>query len=115
MKTILIFLIFLTGLSACRSSGPESLARNQKRLVLAYTDLLFVQRNLSPADPAYADTCRIILKSRGITESEYSEVLQTFDRDPEKWEAFYRAVLDEIERRSQPPSDRGGTQSAPDR
>ena len=92
-------IVILSGLVACRSSNQSMLNQDQQRLVLAYVDLLFLQQTLSPANPAYADSCQSILETYKISES-YTEIMHSLNRQPEQWEAFYQAVLNEIDRRT---------------
>jgi hypothetical protein len=103
MKASACFLLTLIGLLSCQSSNPTGLNRDQQRLVLVYVDLLYIQQNVSPAHPAYGDSCRTVMKKYGISESLYSDIVQSLNRQPEKWEAFYQAVLNEMDTRNQQP------------
>ncbi|NQT25848.1 hypothetical protein HQ585_10860 [candidate division KSB1 bacterium] len=108
MKTKLYFSLILIGLLSCQSSNKTALTHDQQRLVLIYVDLLALQQNVSPTNPAYSDSCKVIMDKHGISESSYSNILQSLNRQPEQWEAFYQAVLTEIDSRDQQQVQQNG-------
>lgn len=101
MKLILWLRVILTGLLACQSSNQTSLTHEQQQLIHVYADMLLIQQSLSPANPTYADSCKNVLEKHGFSESLYLKTLQSLNRQPERWEVFYQAVLAEMDRQNQ--------------
>lgn len=98
-RTITLLLILsLLGLS-CQNEKKSTLNGAPKKLVPIYVDLLEIQQNHPPSDPAYLDSCRVVFSRYNVSQSDYDQILKELNQKPERWELFYQEVLHEIDRR----------------
>ncbi|HHS13203.1 MAG TPA: hypothetical protein ENN03_05475 [bacterium] len=110
MRPAIIILIgILIGFLIRCHRSDISLTEEQLRFVDVYTEIL-TMKDRQADEEIQADSMQIILRKYQFTEEEFQRQIQTLNEDPRFWEAFFRAVLDNISQSGvSPPS-----QSKPD-
>ena len=91
---LLIFInIFIP---ACNQKRNISLTKDQKQFIHVYVELLQLQNKLSDHPYACIDSSQAILQKYKINLEAYNRLMQELNEEPERWEAFYKEVLDMI-------------------
>ena len=104
MKNIFqIIVLFLTfTLLSCTQKIESSVPKKHTRLVDIYVELYILQNQSILSDSMYADSAEIILNRFGFTQDEYQKALTYFNDKPERWELFYKEVLDKLQEKIPP-------------
>jgi len=79
-------------LLSCAKNVSSTLTRDEKRLVLAYAELVKLGTRMPARGPAYQDSADAILNRLRFTRADYDRSVASLDENPERWETFYREV-----------------------
>ena len=96
MRPAFIFLLIIIALCLACQSGGSRLSPHQERIAGLYANLITIQEDIPANSPAYADTVRALLKLSGLTEQEFRDTITALNEEPERWEAFYKEVLNRL-------------------
>jgi hypothetical protein len=93
---ILIFCILY--FLSCSSEHRSQIPAKHQRFVHVYIELLKLkEKGISP-QKACLDSSLAILRKYQYTQEEYDRTLAYFNQKPERWEAFYKEVLEQLKR-----------------
>lgn len=93
---IFFFLLFILMLSNCKKETSIPLSPQHERFVQVYAELLKLKERLPPQHPGLFDSSQIILTKYRFTKEEYDRSVAYFNENPERWEAFYQEVLEQL-------------------
>ncbi len=91
-NSFLIFLVFAL-FYACSEKPPIP----EERLILIYTDLMFTQDTLLITSENVDSIKAEIFSRHAVTEEDYRETIDIYNRTPEIWENFFNKVLEYVE------------------
>lgn len=91
MRTSLACILFAVFLS-CSGNRQPKLNSQEKRLAVAYAELVRLRERLLVPEPAYQDSARAVLKRLNFSKNDYDRALVSLNKVPERWQAFYREV-----------------------
>ena len=93
---ITIFFVFL--FLSCSRDRHSNLPAKHQRFVHVYTELLKLkEKDISP-QKAYVDSSIAVLHKYQYTQEEYDQTLAYLNKKPERWEVFYKEVLEQLKR-----------------
>lgn len=88
---VVVFISFI--IFSCEEKQPIS----EDKFVLVYTDFMFAQ-DTSIINDNNLDSLRSeIFNRHNITADEYQQTLDTYNKIPQMWEAFFEKVITHIE------------------
>lgn len=67
---------------------------NEDKFILVYSDLVIAQDTLRGNQEEIKN---VVFKKYNISEKDYSETLEYYNRDPKKWEAFFNKTISHLE------------------
>ena len=94
MKKFFACTLILALITACRH-GP-GLTEDQVRIADIYVQIIRLEEHFPAGSPAFQDSVRKIIALSGLTEKTYRETITYFCEKPERWEAFYKEVLNRL-------------------
>jgi hypothetical protein len=97
---IFLFLLFVH----CQKESTPVLSSDDLTFVNIYIEILKLNEQMSPQHPAYLDSSRSIIRKYNFSWNEYQKTLKKFHEKPERWEAFYKQVLEQLKEKSPPIS-----------
>jgi hypothetical protein len=97
---IVFSVLLLSAMPLCRSNQPRPL---DNRVIDLYVELSKLQSTIPANTPAYQDSAGKIIALSGLTENAYRETIAYFCEEPERWEAFYKEVLNRLKENESPP------------
>lgn len=89
--------ILCTVLLSCMKNGPAPLSREEKRLAVAYAELSKLKNRMTENLSAYPDSAATVLNKLQFSKEDYDRIRAALDKNPERWELFYRYVLNLLE------------------
>ena len=97
---IVFSVLMMSAMNQCRSDQPRPV---DDRVIDLYVTLSQLQSTIPANTPAYQDSAGKIIALSGITENAYRETIAYFCEEPERWEAFYKEVLNRLKENESPP------------
>jgi hypothetical protein len=93
---IFVLLLFFFVLINCKKETSTALSPQHERFVQVYVELLKLKERLPPQHPSLFDSSQVILTKYRFTKEEYDRSVAYFNDTPERWEAFYQEVLEQL-------------------
>jgi hypothetical protein len=98
-RFFLTIIIFITlALTRCERKNRIIIPEQHERFVEVYVALQKLgERHLPPA-AVPIDSSRAIIREYGFSREEYDQAYAYFNEKPERWQAFYKEVLERIKK-----------------
>jgi hypothetical protein len=91
---ILVSLIFIT---AVLSSGCSPKTLNEDEFVKIYAEMVIAQDTAIYAPGNFNPVQDSIFKKYGVTRGEYTATIDSYNKDPQKWEKFFDKAISYVE------------------
>ncbi|HSL87739.1 MAG TPA: DUF4296 domain-containing protein [Ignavibacteriaceae bacterium] len=93
MKKYFLFVLIFFLFAYCSEKPPVP----EKKMIMIYTDMMFAQDTvlvtIENVDSIKAD----VFKRNNVTESDYIETLEFYNKSPQRWEMFFKRVIEYVE------------------
>jgi len=95
-KTGIIFclVVSLWLTTGCEKKGTADLTKDQKQFARVYAAMVKLQQNFPKNTSTNIDSSQAILQKYNIDIETYHQITQELNEEPERWEAFYKEVLE---------------------
>jgi len=100
--SVFVLLTILMLMIRCQKTEERTASENRERFIRVYVELQHLKKHHTATDSVLLDSSRAIIDKYGFTREEYEHILAYFNEKPERWEAFYNDVLQQLERDSAP-------------
>ena len=91
---ICTFIIGSLWFTNCERKHSASLTEKEKQFARVYAAMVQLQRKYPKNTKAYIDSSQTILQKYNIDIKTYHQITQELNEKPERWEAFYKEVLE---------------------
>jgi len=89
-----LILIFIFSVLFVSCSGKPV---DHEKFINAYVDLRITEDTLKEGGEKIQDLKKEILKKHGITEEQYENTFNYFNKNPELWNAFYDEIIARVD------------------
>jgi len=93
MKKYFLVPLLLFLFAYCSEKPPVP----EEKMIMIYTDMMFAQDTvlvtIENVDSIKAD----VFKRNNVTESDYIETLEFYNKSPQRWEKFFKRVIEYVE------------------
>jgi hypothetical protein len=93
MKKYFLLVLILFLFTYCSEKPPVP----EEKMIMIYTDMMFAQDTvlvtIENVDSIKAD----VFKRNNVTESDYIETLEFYNKSPQRWEKFFKRVIEYVE------------------
>lgn len=94
-----LILLLFTFCSEQKQSIPED------RLIILYTDLMFAQDTVLINDDNVDSLKTVVFERHNISEEDYLQTIDFYNKTPERWEKFFDRVVEYIESLKSKPEE----------
>lgn len=102
MKKLFILCLTLLLLTFCsQHKQPVS----EDRLIIIYTDLMFAQDTVLINADNVDSLKTVVFERHNISEEDYQETIEYYNKTPERWEKFFDRVVEYIESLKSKPEE----------
>lgn len=86
------FLVLIIAI-ACDEKPPI----DEENFVIIYSNLISVPDSISVDSLKFSEYKQKVISGFGFTQKQYEETIEFYNREPQKWEEFFRKVIKHIE------------------
>lgn len=87
-----LFLVLIISI-ACEEKPPI----DEKKFVILYSNLISAPDSISVDNLKFKEYKQKVFSEFGFTQKQYEKTVEFYNKDPEKWEEFFRKVIKHIE------------------
>ena len=89
-------ILFLLALAGCERKTRITIPKQHERFVEVYVALQKLSERYQPPATVPLDSSQAIIREYGFSRKEYDRAYAYFNEKPERWQAFYKKVLERL-------------------